>query len=123
MAKRKVLVVDDDADLRRGLQIRLHAAGYDVALAADAVGAVSAAQRERPDAIILDIGLPGGDGFRVIERLKSLLPLAPIPVIILTGRDPAEAEQRMRDLGAEAFFQKPPDNEALVAAIRKALGG
>ena len=73
-AAKKILVVDDDLDLLRGLEIRLKASGYTVFTAADAKSAVSAAKKEEPDIIILDIGLPDGDGFGVMKQLKSLTP-------------------------------------------------
>ena len=122
MKPKKILLVEDDKDLRSGLQIRLRSQGYTIALAADAVGAVSMAQRERPDVIILDLGLPGGDGFLVMERLQGLLPLANVPVIVITARSPEGNLERARNLGAKVFLQKPLDNDVLAAAIRMALG-
>jgi two-component system KDP operon response regulator KdpE len=80
------------------------------------------ARKEVPDLIILDLGLPGGDGFLVLERLSSLAGLAAIPVIVLSARDPAGNKQRAIDAGAVAFFQKPPDNHEFLTAIRQALG-
>jgi DNA-binding response OmpR family regulator len=122
MSGRKVLIVDDDKDMLRGMHIRLKANGYDVVFAADAISAISVARKEEPDVIILDIGLPGGDGLTVMERLKSLLPVAHIPVIILTARDAATYKERAINAGAYAFFQKPVDNDELLESIQKALG-
>ncbi len=121
MGSKKILIVDDDKDLILGLNIRLKAAGYHVILAADAPSAVSKAMRENPDLIILDIGLPGGDGFLVLERLKSLIPVAGIPVIILTARDPEINKERALKAGAVAFLQKPADNDELLGTIQKTL--
>jgi DNA-binding response OmpR family regulator len=122
MSGRKVLIVDDDKDMLRGMHIRLKANGYDVVFAADAISAISVARKEEPDVIILDIGLPGGDGLTVMERLKSLLPVSHIPVIILTARDAATYKERAINAGAYAFFQKPVDNDELLESIQKALG-
>jgi DNA-binding response OmpR family regulator len=121
MGSKKILIVDDDKDLLLGMNIRLKAAGYAVISAADAFSAISKAQRESPDLIILDIGLPGGDGFLVLERLKSLIPVAGIPVIILTARDPEINKERSLKAGAVAFFQKPADNDELLGTIHKTL--
>jgi len=122
MDKARILIVDDDQDMRRGLNIRLRANGYETAFAQDAITAVSEARKGNPDLIILDIGLPGGDGFVVMKRLQDIASLACTPVIVLSARDPMANEQRALDAGAAAFFQKPADNEELLTAIRKALG-
>jgi len=122
MTGKKILIVDDDKDLLRGLNIRLRATGYNVVVAKDAYSAVSVAVKEKPDLIILDIGLPGGDGFTVMDRLENLPQLAPIPVIILTAKDPAVSKERSLNAGAVSYFQKPADNEELLVAIRKVLG-
>ena len=122
MEKRKILIVDDDPDLRRALNVRLRANNYDTAFATDGMSAISVAQKERPDLVILDLGLPAGDGFTVIERLKAIASLAVVPIIVLSARDPQTSRERALKAGAETFFQKPVDNEELLAAIRKALG-
>ena len=121
--RKKILIVDDDQDLVVGLAVRLRkVGGYDVIMASDGLAAVTKAQRERPDLVILDLGLPVGDGFSVLERLKTLMNTALIPVIVLSARDPGEAQDAVLQMGAEAFFQKPADNDQLLAAIRHALG-
>jgi DNA-binding response OmpR family regulator len=121
--RKKILIVDDDQDLVVGLAVRLRkVGGYDVIMAADGLGAVTKAQREKPDLIILDLGLPVGDGFSVLERLKTLMNTALIPVIVLSARDPGEAQDAVLEMGADGFFQKPADNDQLLAAIRHALG-
>ena len=71
MKKSKILVVEDDDDLRQGLTLRLKASGYDVVLACDGLAAVSVARTERPDLILLDIGLPGGNGLTVLQRYSD----------------------------------------------------
>src|SRR5574337_1650034 len=116
MTGKKILIVDDDEELRRGLAIRLKANGYNVVLAYDAISATSMARKEEPDLIILDIGLPGGDGFIVMERLAAIAQTS-IPVIVLTGRDPSTIKERALSSGAKAFFLKPPDNDALLVAV------
>lgn len=122
MAKKRILIVDDDLDTRRVLNVLFRANNYETAFAADAVTAFIAAKKEKPDLILLDIGLPGGEGFLVMERLKNIARLGCIPIIMLSGRDPQSVEERALQAGADAFLQKPPDQEKLLAAVRKALG-
>jgi DNA-binding response OmpR family regulator len=73
--------------------------------------------------ILLDLGLPGGDGFLVLERMKNIASLACTPVIVVSARDPKTSEKRALDAGAEALFQEPFDNHELMKAIRRALDG
>ena len=122
MTEKKILIIDDDQHLQLGLSARLRARGYRVTCAADAISAITVARKELPDLIILDLGLPAGDGFVVLERMRDLADLAAIPVIVLSARDPADNEKRALDAGAVAFFQKPPDNHEFLSAIRHALG-
>jgi DNA-binding response OmpR family regulator len=123
MSAKKILIVDDDQDLVMGLVARLKATGYAVVSAADGVTAVAVARKERPDLILLDLGLPAGDGFMVLERLRTMVDLMATPVIVLSARDAAGNKQRALKAGALAFFQKPPDNRELLAEIRGVLGG
>jgi DNA-binding response OmpR family regulator len=122
MSGKKILIIDDDQPLLLGLSARLKANGYGVVSAMDGISAIAVARKEAPDLIILDLGLPAGDGFLVLERMKGLADLGSIPVIVLSARDPAGNEKRVLDAGAVAFFQKPPDNHEFMAAIRQALG-
>jgi DNA-binding response OmpR family regulator len=122
MDKKKILVIDDDQDLSLGLKLRLRANNYATVFATDAVSAISQAKNENPDLILLDLGLPGGDGFVVMERLDNIESLSSIPVIILSARDPLGNRERALGAGAKAYFQKPVDNDELMAAIRKTLG-
>lgn len=122
MSDKKILIIDDDQHLLLGLTARLKANGYRVMTSMDAVSAISVARRALPDLVILDLGLPAGDGFLVLERMRGLPDLVSIPVIVLSARDPAQNKQRALDDGAVAFFQKPPENHEFLAAIRQALG-
>ena len=119
---KKILIVDDDQHLILGLGSRLKHHGYTVFAAMDAISAISMTRREDPDLIVLDLGLPAGDGFTVLERLSVLPECAAIPVIVLSARDPNENRQRALSAGAVAYFQKPPDNQEFLGAIRHALG-
>jgi two-component system KDP operon response regulator KdpE len=119
--KPRILVVDDDPDLVRALRLRLRASNYEVSTASDGYSAVAAAQKEHPALIILDLGLPVGDGFVVLDRLQNSDILAGIPIIVLSARDPQSNEQRALKAGAAAFFQKPADNDELMNAIQSNL--
>ena len=88
----------------------------------DGVSAIAVARNEAPDLVILDLGLPAGDGFAVLERMRSLPDLVATPVIVLSARDPISTKKRALDAGALAFFQKPADNHEFLTAIRQALG-
>jgi DNA-binding response OmpR family regulator len=120
-AKKKIMIVDDDADIRLALSIRLKANGYEIALAADSTSTMTIGIKEKPDLIILDLGLPGGDGFLLMERLKRNLILEHVPIIVLSAWDAAANEERALRAGAKAFFQKPENDEALLVAVHKAL--
>jgi two-component system KDP operon response regulator KdpE len=100
MQKPKILVVDDDPDLVRALRLRLRASNYEVTTATDGYGAVASAQKEHPALIVLDLGLPAGDGFVVLQRLQSIDTLASVPVIVLSARDPQSNEERALKAGA-----------------------
>ncbi|MFQ5684638.1 MAG: PleD family two-component system response regulator [Candidatus Binatia bacterium] len=121
MDKKKILIVDDDPDLLKAMRVRLRAHRYDTVVAEDSVSAISQARNENPDLILLDLGLPAGDGFVVMERLNNLDSLASIPIIVLSARDPQANKERALNAGAKAFFQKPADNDELLAAVETAL--
>jgi len=121
MRKPKILVVDDDPDLVKALRLRLRANNCEIVTASDGYSVIATAQKERPDLIILDLGIPVGDGFVVLDRLQKNDALSAIPVIVLTARDPQNNEARALKLGAAAFFQKPVDNEELLNVIRVSL--
>jgi DNA-binding response OmpR family regulator len=116
---KKILIVEDDRDLTLGLSIRLRAAGYGVVVAQDGASVMSAALKHSPDLILLDIGIPGGNGLVVLERLKQNVNTAYLPVIVMTAWDPATVKEKTRELGAVAFFQKPADSNQLLKVIRR----
>jgi DNA-binding response OmpR family regulator len=117
----KILVVDDDPDLRQALSLRLRANHYETINVCDGYSAIAMAQKEHPHLIILDLGLPAGDGFAVLKNLQSNPTLSSIPVIVLTARDPEGNEKRTLESGAVAFLQKPADNEELLVVVRASL--
>src|SRR3979490_1693000 len=96
-----ILIVEDDPDVRNGLQIRLKASGYTTVLAADAPSSISQARKHAPDLLILDLGHPGGDGFLVMDRIKANPTLAVIPIIIVSARDFHANHERALKAGAK----------------------
>jgi len=121
MTKAKILIVDDDPDLRQALRLRLRVNHYETVNAGDGYSAIAQAYKEHPNLIILDLGLPAGDGFVVLERLQHDDKLSAIPVIVLTARDPQSTEKLALQSGAAAFFQKPADNGELLHVIEATL--
>ena len=117
----KIMIVDDDPELRQALNLRLRANNYEVVSASDGYSALALAQKERPNLIILDLGLPAGDGFAVLRHLQEFPNLGLIPVVVLSARDPQDNERRALEAGAVAFFQKPADNDELLSVIRIGL--
>lgn len=117
----KILIVDDDPELRQALKLRLRANHYDTVHAGDGYSAVAQALKEHPDLIILDLGLPAGDGFVVLDRLQDDDKLSSIPIVVLTARDAQGNEERALKAGAAAYFQKPADNSELLDLIRATL--
>jgi CheY-like chemotaxis protein len=120
--KKTILIVDDNADTRLLLSARLKAHQYKTIFAADALQAMSIALKERPDAILLDLALPGGNGLMVLERFKANIALCDIPVIVVTADDPLTAEGRAIEAGAVAFLQKPVEQDKLITTVQQAIG-
>lgn len=121
MGQTKILIVEDDTDQLIGLKIRLQAHRYTVVHASDGVNAISATRKERPDIILLDIGLPAGDGFVVMQRLHNLVDIAHVPIIVISARDAASYAEQAINAGAYAYLQKPVDNQTLLDTIADAL--
>jgi two-component system KDP operon response regulator KdpE len=119
MSNKKILIVEDDADVRLGYHVLLKASGYDTFFAGDSIAAISEARKHQPDLIILDLGLPAGDGHVVMERLNgpANTDLAGIPVIVVSARDLRGNKERALKTGAKAFLQKPWDDDELLTII------
>ncbi|MCX4748414.1 response regulator [Kitasatospora sp. NBC_01287] len=113
-----ILIVDDEPQLLRALRINLRARAYQVASAATAAAALEAAERERPDAVLLDLGLPDLDGVEVIHRLRGR---GPVPIIVLSGRSGADDKIQALDAGADDYVTKPFLMDELFARLRAVL--
>jgi len=122
MTKKKILVVEDEAELTGAIQIRLEQAGYEVLLAYDGQQALEKARGENPDLIVLDLMLPKIDGFKVCRMLKFDEKYKKIPVVMLTARAQEKDETLGYEVGADAFITKPFKYQVLLSKIRELLG-
>jgi DNA-binding response OmpR family regulator len=122
MGGKKILIVEDENLQLTALARRLKSAGFEIAAARDGMTAISTARKEQPDLILLDLGLPAGDGFVVLDRLQMLVNTNTIPIIVLSSRNPKGNREAAVKAGAIAYYQKPVDFEALLKAIHEALG-
>ena len=117
---KSVLLVEDDPQLTLAMGVRLKSMGYQVTTAADAVMAVGQARRCEPDVVVIDVNLPGGDGFVVAERLHALHQTSTVPIVMMTASKKPGLADRARDVGAIAFLEKPFDAAQLSNAIEQA---
>jgi two-component system, OmpR family, KDP operon response regulator KdpE len=114
----RVLVVDDESPMLRALGTNLRARGYQVDLAPTGEDALQLAARHRPDAVILDLGLPGISGIEVIEGLRGW---TAVPIIILSARGAEHDKVAALDAGADDYVTKPFGMDELLARLRAAL--
>jgi DNA-binding response OmpR family regulator len=116
--RRTILVVDDDTDLRRMYRVALGLAGYQVVEAGDALDALKHLDRDRPDLVILDIGLPGFSGLVVHEEIASHASTRNIPIVVVTG-----STVSLDHLEIPCVLRKPVTPDRLVAAVESHLNG
>lgn len=118
---KKILVIEDDKHIGDALTIRLKAAGYAVARAEDALQAVSTAVKEPPDLMLVDISIPAGDGFSVVERLRRNTSVPEIPCVFLTASKRADYREQALRIGACAYLEKPFEAATLLRVVEEAL--
>lgn len=114
----RALVVEDDARIRRTLEVNLRARGYDVDLAGTGEDALQLAARHHPDVVILDLGLPAMDGLDVVRGLRGW---TSVPIVVLSGRGSEAAKVEALDLGADDYVTKPFGMDELLARLRAAM--
>lgn len=127
---KKILVVDDTLVIRKVVEMKLKANGYQVLGAMDASAAITAIKKEIPDLILLDLMFPPDpmdvgmhwDGFAIIRWLHNMSEASEVPVIIISGTDPAKYRDRCLAAGAMAYLHKPLNMDELLSTIQKALG-
>jgi DNA-binding response OmpR family regulator len=122
MQKKRVLIADDDLDLLTAISVRLKKEGFDVIAAADGYQAFTYASNLKPDAVILDINMPCGDGFSVHQRMRDNMLLLSIPVIYLTGEKTTRVYMLAAKMNAYAVILKPYEAEDLMTTVRRAVG-
>ena len=122
MAGKKILIVEDENVQLTTLARGLKSAGFEIVAARDGLTAISTARKEQPDLIVLDLGIPAGDGFVVMQRLQMLINTGTIPIIVLSSRTPVGNRDAALKAGAIAYIHKPLDMPLLLKAINDALG-
>ncbi len=121
MAKKRILVVDDEAELVKAIEIRLKAADYEVLAAYDGQEGLAKAQEEKPDLIVLDLMLPKMDGYKICALLKQDKRYTRIPMIMFTAKAQEEDRKLGKEVGADAYIAKPFEHQVLLAKIKELL--
>jgi two-component system, cell cycle response regulator DivK len=121
MAQRTILVVDDHEDNRRILRDLLRSAGYEVVEATTGEDGVAAAKARKPDLILMDIQLPGIDGYEATRRIKADDALRRIPLIVVTSYALSGDDAKALAAGADAYVAKPFSPRAMLAKVREYL--
>ena len=114
---KKILIVEDDQKTAMALVIRLKANGYSASVASDALAGASQARATKPDLILLDISMPGGNGFQLAETLLRMPETSATPIIFMTASKNPELLEKVMELGAIGLFEKPFDTEKLLESI------
>jgi DNA-binding response OmpR family regulator len=117
----KILVVDDETDILMVVERRLQLAGYDVITASNGYDGLAAARSEGPDAIVLDLMLPGIDGQQICTMLKRDLRFRDVPIVILSARSQLKDVETSMQCGADAYVSKPFDYKVLLEQLEKLL--
>ena len=120
MSQEKILIIEDDADVRLGFQVLLNAHHYQTFFASDAVNALIEANKNAPDLIILDLGLPAIDGFDILRHFGDLF-LFMVPVLVVSARELEGNKEKALKAGAKAYLQKPWNDDELLATIGQLL--
>lgn len=118
---KRILIVEDDQKIALALQVRLKANRYAVSVASDAIVGASLGRTLKPDLILLDISMPGGDGFQLAATFHNMPETMATPVIFITASKSPELLQKVMKLGAVGLFEKPFDTEKLLYSIEREL--
>jgi len=123
MKKKRILIIEDEPYMVELLKTRLEANNYEVIVAYDGMEGWRKARNEHPDLILLDIMLPGMDGFKICKLLKHDVRYRNVPIIMLTARANKEDMMMGKEAGADAYIAKPFDSKLLIQKIEELLGG
>jgi len=118
---KRILIIEDDLDITRALELRLKAAGFDVLTAADGEEGWKQVKNSKPDLLILDLMLPRIDGYNLCILVRKYFSTRNIPIIMLTAKDMITDVQKGLDLGANAYLTKPYNWDRLLFNIKKLL--
>jgi DNA-binding response OmpR family regulator len=118
---KRILIVEDDQKIALALQVRLKANRYAVSVASDAIQGANLGRTLKPDLILLDISMPGGDGFQLAETFQNMLETNGTPIIFITAFKNPELLEKVMMLGAVGLFEKPFDTEKLLYSIEREL--
>jgi DNA-binding response OmpR family regulator len=120
-AEERILIVDDESSIRLVCQLNLDAVGFQTLEAPDGETALALARSEQPDLILLDVMLPGIDGWSVAEQLGAAPDTRDIPILFLSARSDPSDEARAHEVGALGYLTKPFDPEELIARVQNVL--
>lgn len=119
----KILIIEDEADLVQALVMRLKAEGYRTACVPDGISALERVREEKPDLILLDIRLPGRNGFEVFQQVRQDPAMERIPIVFLTARSTVADRQKARHMGAAGYVIKPFQWANLIKLLHDVLAG
>ncbi len=118
---KKILLVEDDPDIARALSLRLKAAKFEVLVAYDCQSGTALGIESRPDMMVLDVNMPGGDGFTLASKIRANAAMAPPPVIFVTASKSPEIHHKATESGAVGFFEKPFNAREIIECIQTTL--
>ena len=118
----KVLVIDDESLILMSTEMVLESEGMEVLTAASGEEGLAKAASEKPDVVLLDIMMPGMDGWEVLRRLKESAETAGIPVVVFTAKENIRGRQQSIEMGAADYFRKPFEPDDLVELVRRVTG-
>jgi len=119
--KKRILLVDDDAEIIESLKYALSAKGYEILIARDGNQGLATAEREDPDLVILDMMMPKRSGFLVLEKLRRSRPV-PIRVIMITANEGSRHKAYAEMLGVDDYLRKPFSMDRLIESVTRLLG-
>jgi len=117
----RVLIIDDEPELVKAVEVRLKANGYDVEVAYDGKAGIDKAKEVRPDLILLDFVMPMTDGYEVARELMADIEIKQIPIVVLTASQQKDLKTRFREIGINAFILKPFETSDLLDMVNKYL--
>jgi two-component system alkaline phosphatase synthesis response regulator PhoP len=117
----RILIIDDEPELVKAVEVRLKACGYDVEVAYDGKAGIDKAKDVRPDLILLDFVMPTMDGYEVARELMADLGIKRIPIIVLTASQQRDLKIKFRELGIHAFIVKPFETSDLLNMVNQYL--